>query len=121
MISAADRPRWVSEAWRKAERLAERRGRQTDAADELSRLQDIGMISGDEIGHRHLRGSPLRGQRVSCPSNPAVREIMGPAGKDMQMLPPMVAAFQILKEARKESQHSLSAAWARHSAGPANS
>jgi hypothetical protein len=46
---------------------------------------------------------------------------MGPAGKDMQILPPMVAAFQILKEARKESQHSFISACARHSAGPANS
>ena len=45
---------------------------------------------------------------------------MGPAGNDMQMLPPTVAAFQILKEARSELQHSRKSGVARHPAGPAN-
>ena len=50
------------------------------------------------------RGSPLRGQSVQTPSRAAVSEIIGPAGSDMQMLPPTVASFQILKEARKARQ-----------------
>ena len=35
----------------------------------------------------------------------AVNEIIGPAGKDMQRLPPTVAVFHILKEARNARQH----------------
>ena len=45
-------------------------------------------------------------------------EIIGPAGSDMQMLPPTVATFQILNEARKASQHSRMSGVARHSGGP---
>src|SRR5207248_1304538 len=51
------------------------------------------------------RGSPLLGQSVAIPSSAAVSEIIGPAGRDMQTLPPTVASFQILKEARKDRQH----------------
>src|SRR5205814_8990064 len=50
------------------------------------------------------RGFPLRGQSVQTPSNAVVREIIGPAGSDMQIFPPTVASFQILKDARKERQ-----------------
>ena len=46
------------------------------------------------------RGSPLRGHSVQTPSSAAVREIMAPAGSDMQTLPPTVAAFQILNDIR---------------------
>ena len=42
---------------------------------------------------------------AGSPSSAAVSEIIGPAGSDMQMLPPTVAAFQILNEARKARQH----------------
>src|SRR4029077_6888510 len=52
-----------------------------------------------------LRGFPLRGQSVQTPSSAVVREIIGPAGSDMQIFPPTVASFQILKDARKERQH----------------
>jgi len=48
-----------------------------------------------------------------------VSEIIGPAGNDMQMLPPMVAAFQILNEARNELQQSWMSGPARHSGGAA--
>src|SRR5947207_7705557 len=51
------------------------------------------------------RGFPLRGQSVQTPSSAVVREIIGPAGSDMQIFPPTVASFQILKDARKERQH----------------
>src|SRR5438874_12916818 len=63
------------------------------------------------------RGSPSRGQSVQIPSSAAVREIIGPAGSDMQMFPPTVASFQILNEARKERQHSRRSGAANHSAG----
>src|SRR4029079_15952100 len=50
------------------------------------------------------RGFPLRGQSVQMPSSAVVREIIGAAGSDMQMFPPIGASFQILKDARKERQ-----------------
>jgi hypothetical protein len=49
-----------------------------------------------------------------------VSEIIGPAGKDMQMLPPIVAAFQILNDARNASQHWRSSGAAVHFAGASN-
>src|ERR671932_450061 len=39
------------------------------------------------------------------PRGATVGEIMEPAGNDMQMLPPTVAVFQTLNEARNEWQH----------------
>jgi hypothetical protein len=53
-------------------------------------------------------------------SSATVSEIIGPAGSDMQMLPPTVAAFQILNDARKELQHSCTSGRACQSEGPAN-
>ena len=44
-------------------------------------------------------------QIVHMPSNAAVSEIIGPAGNAMQRLPPTVAVFQILNEARNDRQH----------------
>ncbi len=40
-------------------------------------------------------------QMVQTPSSAEVSEIIGPAGSDMQRLPPTVAVFQILKEAEE--------------------
>ena len=51
------------------------------------------------------RSLPSADQMVQTPSSAAVSEIIGPAGSDMQILPPTVAVFQILKEARKARQH----------------
>src|ERR1700722_11226984 len=52
------------------------------------------------------RGLPLRGKSVTTPSSAVVSEVIGPAGSDMQMLPPTVAAFQILNDAKKARQQS---------------
>ncbi len=53
-----------------------------------------------------MRRSPPSGvQMVQTPSSAAVSDIIGPAGSAMQMLPPTVAMFQILNEARKARQH----------------
>jgi hypothetical protein len=56
---------------------------------------------------------------VQVPSSADVSEIIGPAGSDMQMLPPTDAAFQILNEARNELQQSCTSGHAVHSAGAA--
>ena len=42
---------------------------------------------------------------MHTPSSAAVSEIIGPAGSDMHRLPPTVAAFQILNEARNARAH----------------
>src|SRR5882757_4711201 len=57
---------------------------------------------------------------VATPSSAEVSEIIGPAGSDMQILPPTVAVFQILKEARNARQHWLIRGEAIHSGGQAN-
>ena len=48
---------------------------------------------------------PSAFQIVQTPSSADVSEIIGPAGSDMQRLPPTVAVFQILKDARNARQH----------------
>ena len=57
---------------------------------------------------------------MQTPSSAEVSEIIGPAGSDMQMLPPTVAVFQILKEARNARQHWLISGEAIHSGGQAS-
>src|SRR2546430_17211311 len=57
---------------------------------------------------------------VATPSSADVSEIMGPAGSDMQMLPPTVAVFQILNEAKNARQHWLTRGAASHSGGQAS-
>src|SRR3978361_2560826 len=63
---------------------------------------------------------PSAFQLVQTPSSADVSEIIGPAGRDMQRLPPTVAVFQILKEARNARQHWLISGEAIHSGGQAN-
>ncbi len=60
---------------------------------------------------------PFAFQIVQTPSSAAVSEIIGPAGSDMQRLPPTVAVFQILNEARKARQHWSMTGAASHSTG----
>ena len=50
---------------------------------------------------RTSRGAPSRGQSVYVPSSATVSEIIGPAGSDITMFPPIVASFQILNDERK--------------------
>ena len=52
------------------------------------------------------------------PSSATVSEIIAPAGSDMQILPPTVAAFWILNDISSASQHSRMSGVARHAAGP---
>src|SRR3954469_22868086 len=51
------------------------------------------------------------------PSSATVSEIIGPAGNDMQMLPPTVAVFHTLNDARNELQHWWISGAAAHSGG----
>ena len=67
-----------------------------------------------------FRSPPPACQIVQTPSSAEVSEIIGPAGSDMQMLPPTVAVFQILKEARNARQHWLISGEAIHSGGQAS-
>src|ERR1700722_6856441 len=62
---------------------------------------------------------PSAFQTVQTPSSAAVSEIIGPAGSDIQRLPPTVAVFHILKEARNARQHWLIRGAASHSGGHA--
>src|SRR6267142_6969833 len=115
--SAAERPTGVSEIWRNAERR-------------FSAASGISICRNRSPGASTLRWSPVTKsaagifrspppacQTVQTPSSAEVREIIGPAGSDMQMLPPTVAVFQILKEARNARQHWLISGVAIHSAG----
>ena len=51
------------------------------------------------------------------PSSAIVSEIIGPAGNDIQILPPTVAVFQTLNDARNEWQHWWISGAAVHSGG----
>ena len=75
-------------------------GRRIDA-QQLARLQHVGVVAGDEVDDRHLRAARRRAA-TACRRPRARRSARSsaPAGSDMQMLPPTVAAFQILNDAR---------------------
>jgi hypothetical protein len=116
----ADRPRWVRDERRKANRLA-------------SALAGRWMLRSSSPGCSTLiplpvtkstaaisRGFPFRGHSVQMPSNDAASEIIAPAGNDMQMLPPTVAAFATLKDISRERQHSDSSGAACHSTAASN-
>ncbi len=120
-ISAAERPRWVSDTWRMAKRF--------DKAEAGSRIERNSSpfcstfvwlpVTKSTTGT--WRGLPLRGHKVQTPSSAAVSEIMAPAGSDMQTLPPTVAAFQILNDIRNASMHWSNSGTACHSGGPLKS
>ena len=57
---------------------------------------------------------------MHTPSSAVVKEIIGPAGNDMTRLPPTVASFQILKEAKNDRQHMGINGAANHSGGALN-
>ena len=51
-----------------------------------------------------VRSEPSAAHSVYVASSATVIVIIGPAGSDMQMLPPTVAEFHTLNDARKASQ-----------------
>ena len=114
---AADRPAGVSDIWRKAER----RFRAANGTS-ICRSRSPGAStllwfpvtkSATSIAPFGTVGMPDRADAVER----AVSEIIGPAGSDMQRLPPTVAVFQILKDARNARQHWLISGAAIHSGG----
>src|SRR5260370_18795466 len=66
------------------------------------------------------RSPPSGAITVQIPSSATASEIIGPAGNDIQMLPPTVAVFQILNEERKEPQDSPLNARGVHTCARAN-
>ena len=92
-----------------------------DLAQQLALLQHVLVVAGTKSTTVTSRGSPLRGHSVQTPSSAAVSEIIAPAGSDMQTLPPMVAAFQILNDIRNEFMHFRNSGTARHPGGPSKS
>ena len=118
--SAADRPTGVSDIWRNAERR-------------FSAASGISICRSRSPGASTLRWLPVTKsatltrcslpsafQIVQTPSSAAVSAIIGPAGSDMQRLPPTVAVFQILKDARNARQHWLISGEAIQSGGQAS-
>ena len=63
-MSAADRPRWVSEERRKAKRLVSAAAGEVDAAQQLARREDILWLPVTKSSAATLRGLPSRGQSV---------------------------------------------------------
>ncbi len=118
--SAADRPSLVSEAWRNAKRFASAAAGRWMLRSNSPGCRTLAWLPVTKSIAATSRGDALRGHSVQTPSSAAVSEIIGPAGSDMQMLPPTVAAFQILNDARNALQHSRNSGAARHSPGPAN-
>src|SRR3954470_5152883 len=115
--SAAERPTGVSDIWRNAER---RRKAASGMATCRNRSPGASTLRWSVVTHSAtaiFRSPPPACQMVQTPSSPEVREIIGPAGSAMQMLPPTVAIFQILKEARNARQHWLISGEAIHSGG----
>jgi hypothetical protein len=84
---------------------ASARERNVDLPQQIARREHVALVAGDEVGDATLCSLPSAFQIVQTPSSAAVSEIIGPAGSDMQRLPPTVAVFQILKEARNARQH----------------
>src|SRR4051812_21668454 len=118
--SAAERPTGASEIWRKTVRrfkaaigISICRSRSPGA----SRLRWL-PVTKSTTGI--ICSPPPAFQMVQTPSSAAVSEIIGPAGSDMQRLPPTVAVFQILNEARKARQHWLISGAANQSGGQRN-
>ena len=80
-----------------------------DRTQQLARLQH-GLRCGPMHEVDDPRGARSHRRRSrSCRHRraPSASEIIGPAGNAMQMLPPTVAMFQILNEARSARQHEV--------------
>lgn len=110
MTSAPERPRPYSEACRKAVRHAgDRAGRVTERSSSPAprSLRPAPVMKSATLVRR---SEPSCAWSSTLPSSAAVSEITGPAGRPSQRLPPTVAMFQILKEARKARHCSNSGA-----------
>src|ERR1700686_821761 len=103
--SAAERPSGVSEIWRNAVRRFSAASGISICRNRSPCASTLRLSPVTKSATLIFRSPPPAFQIVQTPSSADVSEIIGPAGNDMQRLPPMVAVFQILKEARKARQH----------------
>src|SRR5829696_9208018 len=109
-MKIVDRPSWVNVKRRTALRL-----RSALAGMSILRSTSPGNIMFwwspiTKSAAPTARSEPSVAHSVYVASNATVIVIIGPAGSDMQMLPPTVAEFHTLNEARKASQHVASRA-----------
>ena len=118
--SAAERPTGVSEIWRNAERRLKAASGISTCRNRSPGASTLRWSPVTKSATGIFRSPPSACQIVQTPSSAEVSEIIGPAGSDMQILPPTVAVFQILKEARNARQHWLISGEAIHSGGQAS-
>ncbi len=65
--------------------------RDVDLAEHLARFENVGIIAGHEIHCVNDAFRAVGAHSVYVASSATVMVIIGPAGSDMQMLPPTVA------------------------------
>src|ERR1700742_1604124 len=117
--SAAERPAGVNEICRKDERRFSAAVGMSICRSRSPGLSTLALLPVTKSETAISRSPPFASQMVQVPSRAAVSDIIGPAGSDMQMLPPTVAVFHILNEARNARQHSLIKGTASQSGGQA--
>src|SRR5436305_12919996 len=105
MTNAVERPCWISDMRRKAARL-----RRADGGRSIWRRispspRTFSLLPVVKSTASIVWRDPSGAQIEYVPSSATDNEIIGPAGSDMQMFPPTVAACQILNDDRNESQH----------------
>ena len=118
--SAAERPTGVSDIWRNAERRVSAATGSSICRNRSPGASTLRWSPVTKSATAIFRSLPSAFQIVQIPSSAAVSAIIGPAGNDMQRLPPTVAVFQILKEARNARQHWSISGEAIHSGGQGN-
>jgi hypothetical protein len=116
MSRTAERPAGDSDTWRHAARAdSALAGRKTPRSSSPRRSTlRRSPVTKPVIGTRRSararepaagQAPPSGAQIVATPSRAAVRAIIGPAGRDRQMLPPTVATFCTLNEPSRASAH----------------
>src|SRR5712671_1569784 len=117
--SASDRPTGVSDIWRNAERRFSAAIGISICRSRSPAVRTLLWLPVTKSATLIFCSLPSAFQIVQIPSSAAVNAIIGPAGNDMQRLPPTVAVFHILNDARNARQHWLIRGAAVHSGGQA--
>lgn len=102
--NTVERPRWVSVNLRCAARLRRARAGTSTRRRIFPGARMLRLFPVTKSSASTVRTEPSGAHSSYRASSATVSVIMGPAGSDMQMFPPTVAAFQILKEERNASQ-----------------
>lgn len=106
MTSAPERPRPYRDACRNAVRQRRARAGRVTGRSNSPSARTVRPAPVTKSAAATVRAAPVCGRSRHMPSSASVSEIIGPAGRPLQRLPPTVAMFQILNEARKARQHS---------------